>query len=80
MSIKLILCGVCTPSQPDVYQLVEVLRQELAGEVVIEELECMAACDESPAVMIGHEYHPQVTAASLQQLVETQVLRLRQNG
>jgi NADH:ubiquinone oxidoreductase subunit E len=70
MSVRLVLCGICTPNLPPVYETVRQLQREYSNDLIVVEVDCMAACDESPAVMLGHDYHPVVTAAQLRELVE----------
>jgi hypothetical protein len=40
-----------------------------AHELVIVELECMAACDDMPALMLDAEYFPEITAEELERAV-----------
>ena len=42
---------------------------EHEGEIILIELECMAACDDVPAVMLDYDYHPQVSPVELHNLV-----------
>jgi NADH:ubiquinone oxidoreductase subunit E len=70
MPIRVVFCGLCTPKHPDVYELLQQLRTTYNAGLEIVELECMAACDETPAVMIGQRYHPQMTVNALRQLLE----------
>jgi hypothetical protein len=70
MAIRLVLCGLCTPNRPQVYDLALQLQREYRGELVVIEVDCMAACDESPAFMLEHDYYPAVSAPELRRLVE----------
>lgn len=73
MAVRLTLCGLCTPSRPDVYCLIDKLRRDFSAELQVHEVDCMAACDDSPAVMIEYDYYPRVTANLLRQLVEARI-------
>lgn len=69
MSIQLTMCRLCTHSRPEFRRAVDRLLTTFPNELRLEELECMAACDDVPAVMIETDYYPQVTAADLDQVV-----------
>lgn len=69
MPVRVVFCGLCTPKQSDIYELLQQLRTNRDADVEVMELECMAACDETPAVMIGHHYYPQMTANALRHLL-----------
>jgi NADH-quinone oxidoreductase subunit E len=44
-------------------ELLAALRTRFAGtEVLVEEVECLAACDLAPVLQVNYEYHGQVTA------------------
>jgi NADH:ubiquinone oxidoreductase subunit E len=47
------------------------LRAEFP-ELAVVELDCMAACDEVPAVMIEYDFYPQVTPHELIQRVRAE--------
>jgi len=52
--------------------LLEALRHRFAddGDVLVEEVECLAACDAAPVLQVNYEYHNGLTAAVAIDLVE----------
>ncbi len=52
--------------------LLEALRYRFAddGDVLVEEVECLAACDAAPVLQVNYEYHNGLTAAVAIDLVE----------
>jgi NADH-quinone oxidoreductase subunit E len=40
------------------------------GRFTFKEVECLGACKDAPAVLIGKTYHEQVTAEALDKLIE----------
>lgn len=65
MPLRLTLCKLCTKSRPAFARMVEQLRCEYEPELVVIELECMAACDDVPAVMLELDYFPQLSPQEL---------------
>jgi len=53
-------------------ELLEALRSRFAddGDVLVEEVECLAACDVTPVLQVNYEYHNGLTAAAAIDLVE----------
>lgn len=53
-------------------ELLEALRYRFAddGDVLVEEVECLAACDATPVLQVNYEYHNGLTAAAAIDLVE----------
>lgn len=43
------------------------------AELLVVELDCMAACDDVPAVMLETDYFPQVTPCRLDQVVRERI-------
>ncbi|GIV90891.1 MAG: hypothetical protein KatS3mg055_3409 [Chloroflexus sp.] len=74
-AIELTVCRLCARSRPDLWQTLARLRADHPGELRVVELDCMAACDDVPAVMIDFDYFPRVTP---QQLIELVQSRLRE--
>ncbi len=70
MTVRLTMCSFCTLSRPEFLQAVAQITAEYQDEIVVIELECMAACDDVPAVMLDYEYHPQVRPSELHSLVK----------
>jgi NADH:ubiquinone oxidoreductase subunit E len=54
---------------PDLY---EHLRRHYAGdaEVMVEEVECMAACDRAPVLQVNYDFHGPLTGDAAVALVE----------
>jgi NADH:ubiquinone oxidoreductase subunit E len=69
MAIRLTMCSLCTLSRPEFMRAVAQIIAEHQDEIVLIELECMAACDDVPAVMLDYDYHPQVSPSELHTLV-----------
>lgn len=65
MPVELTICRLCIGSRPDVRETVARLASAYPGQLLVVELECMAACDDVPAVMLETDYFPQVTPCSL---------------
>jgi hypothetical protein len=69
MALYVTLCRTCTRSRPELSRMVSQLIGAYAHELVIVELECMAACDDMPALMLDAEYFPEITAEELERAV-----------
>ncbi len=69
MPVQLTLCRLCTLSRPDIIRTIARLVSTYPNELVVVELDCMAACDDVPAVMIETDYFPKVSPPSLEQIV-----------
>ncbi|MFV9504975.1 MAG: NAD(P)H-dependent oxidoreductase subunit E [Oscillochloridaceae bacterium umkhey_bin13] len=69
MPIQLTMCRLCTRSRPEFRRAVDRLLATFPEELYLEELECMAACDDVPAVMIETDYYPQVSSNDLDHAV-----------
>ena len=74
MPIQLMLCSLCTQSRPDFLRTLARLIAEYPHELCVVELECMAACDDVPAIMLETDYHPQLSAADLCMLVRERIM------
>lgn len=75
MPVQLTMCRFCAQSRPEFLQMIARLAAEYPDELVVEELECMAACDDVPAIMLETDYHPQLSPTDLSRIIE---LRLRE--
>jgi NADH:ubiquinone oxidoreductase subunit E len=77
MPLQLTMCRLCSQSRPEFLRAVAQLVALYPDDIELVELECMAACDDVPAVMIETDYHPQVAPQELIRLVRDtlQVLR-----
>jgi NADH:ubiquinone oxidoreductase subunit E len=71
MPIQLTMCRLCTRSRPDFLRTVAKLVKEHPDDLFVVELDCMAACDDVPAIMVEYDYHPQVTPQELTAAVHT---------
>lgn len=69
MPLRLTLCNLCAQSRPEILQMVECLLREHSGVVQVISLNCMAACDDAPAVMIETDYFPRITPQELYERV-----------
>jgi len=69
MPLQLTICRLCTRSRPEFQRAVTQLAQAYPGDIEVVELDCMAACDEVPAVMIEASYYPQMVPQELIRLV-----------
>ncbi|MCU0495066.1 MAG: hypothetical protein MUD01_26050 [Chloroflexaceae bacterium] len=63
--LRLTLCGLCTQSRPEITYTVNRLLKEYPDELKVVALDCIAACDDVPAVMIEMDYLPRVTPQEL---------------
>ncbi len=66
MPLQLIMCRYCARSRPEFCNMVARLARAHPTELEVIELECMAACDDVPAVMIDTDYFPRVRPAELE--------------
>jgi hypothetical protein len=78
MPVQLTICRLCIRSRPDVFNTVLRLAEAFPERLIVVELECMAACDDVPAVMIETDYFPQVAPCHLDALVRERVAPLDQ--
>jgi NADH:ubiquinone oxidoreductase subunit E len=69
MSIQLTMCRLCIKSRPEFVCAIAQLLATYPNDIEIVELECMAACDDVPAVMVETDYYPQVVPQDLLRLV-----------
>ncbi|MEI6179913.1 MAG: hypothetical protein WCP31_04105 [Chloroflexales bacterium] len=69
MPVQLTLCRFCTRSRPDFLRAVAKLANTFPDDLIVQELDCIAACDEVPAIMVETNYYPHVTASELITLV-----------
>ncbi len=65
MPIEITLCRLCSRSRPAFLAALRQLAADYPDDLLIVELECMAACDDVPAVMIETDYFPQITPNEL---------------
>ncbi|NNJ10276.1 hypothetical protein EKD04_008045 [Chloroflexales bacterium ZM16-3] len=70
MPLQLTMCRLCARSRPDFLRAVAQLVASYPGEIDVVELECMAACDDVPAIMVDTSYYPQVVPQELIRLVQ----------
>ncbi|OAN37102.1 hypothetical protein A6A03_05520 [Chloroflexus islandicus] len=71
--VELTVCRLCARSRPDIWQTLARLRTAHPNELHIVELDCMAACDDVPAIMIEYDYYPRVTPQQLIELIESRL-------
>jgi len=74
MPLQLTLCRLCARSRPDFLRTITQLATEYAGKIEIVELDCMAACDDVPAVMVATDYYSQVMPQDLVRIVREHLL------
>lgn len=70
MPVQLTICRLCSRSRPEFLGALAQLLAAYPDELIVEELECMAACDDVPAIMLETDYHPQLRPCDLVCLVE----------
>ncbi|NTV62074.1 MAG: hypothetical protein HGA65_00865 [Oscillochloris sp.] len=76
MPLQLTLCRLCARSRPDFLRAIAQLATEYPGKIEIIELDCMAACDDVPAVMVETDYFSQVIPQDLLRMIRD---RLRED-
>lgn len=69
MPVQLTMCRFCIRSRPEVQRTVAQLVKEFPNQIEVEELDCIAACDDVPAIMIETDYYPQVAPCELARLI-----------
>ncbi len=72
-AVELTICRLCSRSRPDIRQALARLKAAHPNDLCIVELDCMAACDDVPAIMLEYDYVPRVTPQQLIELVETRL-------
>lgn len=65
ISLELTLCKFCARSRPDFLRALAQLQAAYPHDIVVEELDCMAACDDVPAIMVDTEFYPRCTPREL---------------
>lgn len=70
MPVTLTICRLCARSRPEFLEAIAQLIAAHPGDLVVEELECMAACDDVPAIMVETDYIPQVRPCDLSDAIE----------
>lgn len=75
MPLQLTMCSRCSRNRPEFLRTVAQLAATYRDRLMVVEVECMAACDEGPAVMLDYDYHSHVTPADLQSLVARLITR-----
>lgn len=78
MPVQLTICRLCIRSRPAVFNTVMQLAEAFPEELLVVELECMAACDDVPAVMVETDYFPQVSPCRLDAIVRERFTSLEQ--
>jgi len=73
MPLQLMMCKLCTRSRPEFLCAVAQLAADFPELLEIVELDCMAACDDVPAVMVETDYYPQIAPAELQSVVRREL-------
>jgi hypothetical protein len=66
MALELTFCRRCTGQRPDFRRAVTRMCARYGAALELTELDCMAACDDDPAVMLGFDYHPRLTVDELE--------------
>jgi len=77
MPVQLTLCRRCTRNRPEFRRTLAQLANNYPHDLAVEELECMAACDDVPAIMIETDYYPRVPPTELIRLVEARIIAER---
>ncbi len=70
MTILLTICSYCAQSRPDFLRTVDKLKHEFAENLRVNAVDCMAACDDAPAVMVEYDYIPRVSPEELHKRIE----------
>lgn len=78
MPLQMTMCRLCTRSRPEFLCAVAQLAADFPEALEIVELECMAACDDVPAVMIETDYYPQVVPCELQAIVRRELAAVQE--
>jgi NADH:ubiquinone oxidoreductase subunit E len=73
MPVQLTICRLCIGSRPNVLAAVAQLAARYPNDLLVVELDCMAACDDVPAVMLETDYFPQMTPCHLEHVVRERI-------
>jgi hypothetical protein len=73
MPVQLTLCRLCTRSRPEFCRAITQLISEHPDQLLVEELECIAACDDVPAIMLETDFYPKLPPCELIRLVEARL-------
>lgn len=74
MALRLTCCGQCGACFSKLTSTIEQLQSEYRDDLRVVEVECMAACNEAPAVMLDYDFYPHVTPDELYQEVSSRLL------
>ncbi len=70
MTLRLTYCVLCLQDHPSLIAFLHDLLHNHADQLCVVELNCMAACDDNPAVIIGVDYIPRITFTELEGRVQ----------
>ncbi len=70
MTLTLTYCVLCLHEHPALIAFLQDLLQNHADQLCVVELNCMAACDDNPAMIIGVDYIPRITLTELEGRVQ----------
>lgn len=73
MPLTLTVCAVCTASLAPFATVICELLRTYEGQLAVVELNCMAACEDVPAVMIDYDYFPSITPEGLYARIKAQL-------
>lgn len=79
MSLTVTFCTLCTAQYYPLMQTLHNLQCEYPDELFIVELNCMAACEDVPAMLIESEYLPRITPETLYERVRAQLPAYQNN-
>jgi NADH-quinone oxidoreductase subunit E len=79
-TLQISYCGHCADFSPAFKRMMVKLQQEYPDQLRMTRLECMAACDRGPVMMIEYDYYDRVTPDRLYELVTSRLAEQHQNS
>ncbi|NJK79240.1 MAG: hypothetical protein HC893_09240 [Chloroflexaceae bacterium] len=73
MTVQLVFCSNCACLESAFCAMLRQMQQTYPDQIGVVELDCMAACDMAPAVLIDGAYYPGISPADLQTQIEQRV-------
>ncbi len=70
MPLYLTYCTNCTSDMPEFLNALEEIQQTYQDDLCVVEVDCMAACDTAPTVVLDDDILPRVSVFALRELVD----------
>lgn len=71
--LHLVYCQSCSENSLDFLRTVSKLGTEYPNDLCVVDLDCLAACDTPPSVMLEYDFFPAITPMELYQRVHEHI-------